>query len=149
MKRTIRLTAILLMICALLSQFAFAANQAVYMKDAMAQQVVSQVNAERASRGLKQLRVDPALTAAARTRAYEIVKKFSHTRPDGTKWRTVTNLAYGENIARGQQTADKVMAAWLTSSGHRANILRAGFGSIGVCCVKVGSVYYWVQLFGK
>ncbi len=149
MKRTTRITAIILIIVSMLCQFGFAANAAVYEMSGKAQQVVSQVNAERAARGLKTLRVDAALTAAARTRAYEIVKKFSHTRPDGTKWRTVSNLAYGENIARGQQTADKVMAAWLTSDGHRANILRSGFGSIGVCCVKAGNVYYWVQLFGK
>ena len=149
MKRTTRITAIILIIVTILCQLGFAANANVYEMSGKAQQVVSQVNAERASRGLKTLRVDAALTAAARTRAYEIVKKFSHTRPDGTKWRTVSNLAYGENIARGQQTADKVMAAWLTSDGHRANILRSGFGSIGVCCVKAGNVYYWVQLFGK
>lgn len=149
MKKTIKLLSILLMIGALLSQLALAANQTVYTMDSMARQVVDQVNAERAARGLKTLRVDASLIAAARTRANEIVRKFSHTRPDGTKWRTVTNLAYGENIARGQRTADKVMAAWLTSSGHRANILRSGFSSIGVCCVKAGSIYYWVQLFGK
>lgn len=149
MKKAIRITAIILIIVSMLCQLSFAANANVYEMRGKAQQVVSQVNAERAARGLKTLRVDAALTAAARTRAYEIVKKFSHTRPDGTKWRTVSNLAYGENIARGQQTADKVMAAWLTSDGHRANILRSGFGSIGVCCVKAGNVYYWVQLFGK
>ena len=149
MKKTTRVTAIILIILSMLCQFAFAANSTVYEMSGMAQQVVSQVNAERAALRLKTLRADATLTAAARTRAYEIVQKFSHTRPDGTKWRTVSTLAYGENIARGQQTADKVMAAWLTSDGHRANILRSGFGSIGVCCVKAGNVYYWVQLFGK
>ena len=41
------------------------------------------------------------------------------------------------------------MAAWMSSSGHRANILRASYGSIGVACVQSGNVYYWVQLFGK
>ena len=49
----------------------------------------------------------------------------------------------------GQRTADKVMAAWLTSAGHRANIMRPTFGSIGVCAVVSGGVTYWVQLFGK
>ena len=54
----------------------------------------------------------------------------------------------GENIAMGQQSADKVMAAWMSSSGHRANILRSSFGSIGVCAYKVGNTMYWVQEFG-
>ena len=123
--------------------------QAATLVTANAQSVVNQVNQERAARGLSALRVDPALTAAAQIRAQEIVERFSHTRPDGTKWSTVSSVAYGENIAKGQRTADKVMAAWMSSSGHRANILRASYGSIGVACVKSGNVYYWVQLFGK
>ena len=123
--------------------------QAATLVTANAQSVVRQVNQERAARGLSALRVDPALTAAAQIRAQEIVERFSHTRPDGTKWSTVSSVAYGENIAKGQRTADKVMAAWMSSSGHRANILRASYGSIGVACVKSGNVYYWVQLFGK
>ena len=123
--------------------------QAATLVTANAQSVVNQVNQERAARGLSALRVDPKLTAVAQIRAQEIVERFSHTRPDGTKWSTVSSIAYGENIAKGQRTVDKVMAAWMSSSGHRANILRASYGSIGVACVKSGNVYYWVQLFGK
>ena len=115
----------------------------------LAGEVVRQVNAERQKAGLGQLTVSAELTRAARVRAGEIVRKFSHTRPDGTAWHTVSSAAYGENIAMGQRTADKVMAAWLTSQGHRANILRASFGSIGVCAIVSGGVTYWVQLFGK
>ena len=125
------------------------AAQAATLVTANAQSVVNQVNRERAARGLSALRIDPALTAAAQIRAKEIVQKFSHTRPDGTKWSTVSSAAYGENIAKGQKTADKVMAAWMTSSGHRANILRANYGAIGVACLQSGGVYYGVQLFGK
>ena len=123
--------------------------QAATLVTANARSVVDQVNRERTARGLSALRVDPALTAAAQIRAQEIVERFSHTRPDGTRWSTVSSVAYGENIAKGQRTADKVMAAWMTSSGHRANILRASYGSIGVACVQSGGVYHWVQLFGR
>lgn len=115
----------------------------------LAAQVVSQTNAERLKAGLGELRVDAELTRAAQVRAREIVQSFSHTRPDGSSWSTVSSSAYGENIAMGQQTADKVMAAWMTSQGHRENILRPSFGSIGVCCFVSGGVKYWVQLFGK
>ena len=121
----------------------------VSVKDSLADEVVRQVNRERASRGLGALKVSAELSRAARVRASEITRKFSHTRPDGTAWRTVSSAAYGENIAMGQRTADKVMAAWMSSSGHRANILRASYGSIGVCAVVSGGVTYWVQLFGK
>ncbi len=111
--------------------------------------LVAEVNAERAKKGLSALRVDAELTRAAAVRAAEIVRKFSHTRPDGSAWSTVSASAYGENIAMGQRTVDKVMAAWMSSQGHRENILRASYGSIGVCAVTANGVVYWVQLFGK
>lgn len=117
--------------------------------DSYASAVVDEVNMERAKQGLGEVRVDARLTEAARVRAKEIVEKFSHTRPDGSNWSTVSEVAYGENIARGQKTVDKVMAAWMSSDGHRRNILRSSYGSIGVCCYKAGNIYYWVQLFGK
>jgi len=115
----------------------------------MAAEVVRQVNQERTSRGLSELRVDSELTRAACVRAQEIVQTFSHTRPDGSSWSSVSSRVSGENIAKGQQTADKVMAAWMSSEGHRANILRESFGSIGVCAYKVGNVVYWAQEFGR
>lgn len=115
----------------------------------MAAEVVAQVNAERAKYGLSSLTVSDELTRAACVRASEIVEQFSHTRPDGSSCFTVSGAAYGENIAKGQSSADRVMAAWMSSEGHRANILRESYGSIGVCALKVNGVIYWVQLFGK
>ena len=116
---------------------------------AMAAEVAAQVNAERAKYGLNSLTVSDELTRAACVRASEIVRQFSHTRPDGSSCFTVSGAAYGENIAQGQSSADRVMAAWMSSEGHRANILRESYGSIGVCALKVNGVIYWVQLFGK
>lgn len=118
--------------------------------DGLADQVVTLTNEERAKAGLSSLRVDGELTRAACVRAGEIVRSFSHTRPDGSKWSTVSASAFAENIARGQRTADKAIAAWMTSStGHRQNILRPSYGSIGVCVYRHDGVTYWVQLFGK
>lgn len=125
-----------------------AAQASQWMDDA-AVRVVQEINMERSSRGLSELRMDAELMRAARVRAEEIVRKFSHTRPDGTRWKTVSNVAYAENIARGQKTADKAVAAWMSSDGHRRNILREGYTTTGVACIKSGGVYYWVQLFGK
>lgn len=115
----------------------------------LAAEVISQVNQERERAGLSPLSVSAELTGTACIRAREIVGSFSHTRPDGSKWSTVSAAAYGENIAKGHGTADRVMAAWMSSEGHRANILRASYGSIGVCALKVDGVVYWVQLFGR
>ena len=148
MQRWMRMTMLALCL-ALLAQGVALARPTLTARANLADEVARQVNAERARRGLGALRVSAELNRAARIRASEITRKFSHTRPDGTPWRTVSSAAYGENIAMGQRTADKVMAAWMTSSGHRANILRASYGSIGVCAVVSGGVTYWVQLFGK
>lgn len=115
----------------------------------LAEQVIAQVNRERAANGLGALSTSEELNRAACVRAKEIVSTFSHTRPDGSSCFTVSALAFGENIAKGYTTADRVMAAWMSSQGHRENILRESFGSIGVCAYSQGGVIYWVQLFGK
>lgn len=115
----------------------------------LAFRVIAEVNAERAKYGLSALREDPELTRAACVRANEIVQLFSHTRPNGESWSSVSTAARGENIAKGHSNVARVMAAWMSSEGHRANILRESFGSIGVCAIDVGGVRYWVQLFGK
>ena len=114
----------------------------------MASEVVALVNAQRASAGLSALRVDSELTRAACVRAQELVQVFSHTRPNGTSWSTVSSRAHGENIAMGYRSASAVMTGWMNSQGHRENILRSGFGSIGVCAYTYGGTTYWVQLFG-
>lgn len=147
--KTRRLFAALL--CALLLFWIPAgAGAAAARRDDLAAQVVQLVNAARAREGLGSLRVDAELSRAAAIRAEEIARVFSHTRPDGTPWRTVSARAFAENIARGQRTAEKVMAAWLTSrAGHRENILRPGYRSIGACALTVNGVTCWVQLFGK
>lgn len=116
--------------------------------DGYAQSVVAQTNAERVKQGLPALRVDAELTAAARIRAEEISRKFSHTRPNGQTGSSVTAAARNENIARGHGSPDRVMAAWLTSGSHRRNLLARGYGSIGVACLQVNGVTHWVQLFG-
>ena len=114
----------------------------------MASEVAALVNSERAKVGAKALTVDADLTAAANIRAKEIVTLFSHTRPDGTSCTTVSNKVMGENIAMGYTNASRVMDGWMNSQGHRENILRSYFGSIGVGAYRYNGTMYWVQLFG-
>lgn len=118
-----------------------------------AQAVIQQVNAARARNGLPALKSDAAMNRAASQRAAELAKKFSHTRPNGSRGLTILSemgISYrtaGENIAAGQTSAQMVMSAWMGSSGHRANILSSRFGRIGVGQVVVNGRNYWVQLF--
>lgn len=124
-------------------------EQSASASSSLAAQVVQQVNEERAKYGLSALKEDAQLTEAACVRAREIAESFSHTRPDGSSWSTVSSKASGENIAKGHSSVDRVMAAWMSSEGHRENILRERFGSIGVCALEIDGVLYWVQLFGR
>lgn len=118
-----------------------------------AQAVVQQVNAVRTRNGLRPLRQDAAMTRAANRRAAELAKKFSHTRPNGSRGLSILSeqgvsyRAAGENIAAGQTSAQMVMSAWMGSSGHRANILSSRFGRIGVGQAVINGRTYWVQLF--
>jgi uncharacterized protein YkwD len=124
--------------------------------EAYAKQVFELTNKERAIAGLTPLEWNDKLFEAARIRAGEIAKQFSHTRPNGSGFSTVlsdvgiTESAMGgENIAAGQATPEEVMNGWMTSPGHKANILRDDFDGFAVGVVYIDDKWYWVQLFTK
>jgi uncharacterized protein YkwD len=53
-----------------------------------------------------------------------------------------------ENIAKGYQTTTDVMAGWMKSSGHRANILNCNLRAIGVGVHFGPGGPWWTQDFG-
>jgi len=59
--------------------------------------------------------------------------------------------AVGENIAAGNSTVDQVMAQWMASDSHCANIMSSNYTEIGMALVTVSSGYgyYWTQDFGS
>ena len=116
-------------------------------------EVVRLVNVERARYGLAPLMQDWQLSRVARYKSQDMSSNgyFSHTSPTygspfemmrsfGISYRTA-----GENIARGYDTPAAVVAAWMSSPGHRANILNAVFTHIGVGYVSSGN--HWTQMF--
>ena len=123
---------------------------------ANAQEVVKLVNKERNAAGLPVLTENSRLSEVAQAKAEDMMKNgyFSHTSPAyGSPFemmRTfgITYTAAGENIAKGQKTPAAVMDGWMSSSGHRANILNASYEQIGVgFCKDSSGVTYWVQMF--
>ena len=122
-------------------------------ENAYVNEVLKLVNKYRASNGLSPVSLDNAISSAADIRAKEIVRSFSHTRPDGRSCFSVlsdSGISYngaGENIAYGQDTPEEVMTAWMNSDGHRANILNGSFTKLGVGIYSSGGTIYWVQLF--
>lgn len=119
------------------------------------QEVIKLVNAERAKAGLPALKYDWELARVAEHKSQDMHDKkyFDHTSPTyGTPFNMMKNYgiqytAAGENIAKGQTTAEQVMKAWMNSEGHRANILNKNFTHIGVGYVADG--HYWTQMFIK
>ena len=128
-------------------------NSNVYAAENFAVEVLNLVNIERAKVGIAPLRLADDLQAAAAIRACEIIKKFSHTRPDGSNCFTVLDNqghTCGENIAAGYATAREVVNQWMHSEGHRKNILNPDFRELGVGLAYEDHStyrYYWVQLF--
>ncbi|MEU8260613.1 CAP domain-containing protein [Micromonospora sp. NPDC048999] len=119
------------------------------------QQVVDLVNQERAKAGCKALTVNDKLTLAAQRHSQDQAdhKTMTHDGSDGSdvgdrldrvgyNWR-----AYGENVAWNQQSPAAVMAAWMNSPGHRANILNCSYTEIGVGVARSNGPY-WTQDFG-
>jgi len=108
-------------------------------------------NQKRADAGLAQLSWDQGLAEAAFVRAQECVNPFSHTRPDGSEWWTVNSqLMYGENLARGFNTADGAMNGWMNSPTHKANIMDGSFHTLGIAIYQDGSgKLHWAQEFGR
>lgn len=121
----------------------------------VANQILSLVNSERAAAGLSPLTLSSNLNYAATLKAQDMADNnyFSHTSPTyGTPFQMLQTLgisyrAAGENIAKGQKTAEAVMTAWMNSEGHRANILSSSYGKLGVGYVNQNGTTYWVQIF--
>ncbi len=112
--------------------------------------VLELTNAERqqggccGSRGCFQpspaLGTNPNLVVAARRHARDMAERnfFSHVAPDGTTLSERLAAAgfaactAGENIAYGQFTPEQVVADWMKSEGHCANILSGAYAHLGV-----------------
>jgi len=114
----------------------------------MAQEVLAYVNAERAAAGLGPVTWNGTLANDASIRASEIVVTWAHTRPDGSKWWTAGSMTQmAENLAYGQTTAAQVVAEWMASPSHQANLMNGNYSQMGVSCYYCNGTYYWAQLF--
>ena len=98
--------------------------------------IIAYMNAERTAAGLPAFTVDDGLSDIAAVRAVECSTRFSHIRPNGKAWYTVSNNTNGENLAHAvnanQQKPENVVLAWMLSPTHKANVLRETFSSVGI-----------------
>ena len=128
--------------------------------DANVDRILELTNQERGRNGLAPLRLSPLLSEAANWMARDMASKnyFDHLDSTG---RRVGDRAYdfgyrgwkqiGENIAAGQESAERAMAEWVSSPGHYRNMMKPEYTEMGVGFMSdPASAHkrYWVQTFG-
>ena len=111
------------------------------LDDAYETRIVQLVNAERVAAGLPRLAVAPCADRFAEDWSATMARTgaFAHRPSLGTLLSACRASAVGENIAYGTVSADQMMAMWMQSPGHRANILSSRFTHLGVGAVQTAS----------
>jgi uncharacterized protein YkwD len=118
--------------------FLLSAPAAAPAPNAAEQALLAEMNRVRAAHGAPALRIDGRLEAAARSHSRDMLRRgyFAH----GDFARRLTGVGargptVGENLGWGvgfRGTAQGIVAAWLESPSHRANLLRRGFRRVGL-----------------
>lgn len=124
----------------------------ILVETSITDEILKLVNAHRESKGLEKLvRNATADNLAIDHSKYMIAQdKISHdnfkARTDNLK-RNENAKGTGENVAYGYNTAEKVVTAWLNSSGHKENI-EGNFTHTGISAVQNSdNTYFFTQLF--
>ncbi|HEX6000477.1 MAG TPA: CAP domain-containing protein [Hyphomicrobiaceae bacterium] len=102
------------------------------------------VNAYRREKGLRPLKLQPALTEAARAHSRDLAKwdRISHFGSDGSSpWDRVKRSGYraklaAENVGTGQASIQEVLSGWKASPGHNKNLLLPDAEHMGIALVK-------------
>ena len=121
-------------------------------------EVLTLVNKIRIKNDLEQLAWGYTCESAADVRAKETVTLYSHNRPDGSSWSTVCPVpkssggVSGENLAIGNAAVSPatVVALWMSSDTHRANILNPDYTKLAVGFnfdLNTDYKTYWSQFF--
>ena len=122
----------------------------------MSVDIINLVNQIREAKHLRPLKLLQVASEEAIRHSQDMASKrvpFGH---DGFKQRAIVlanelkgSSATGENVATGKMTAKEVIAAWLKSAPHRANIEGDfTYTGVGVARDSRGVIYY-TQLFVK
>ncbi len=140
-------------------------NRITHLKE-MESRVFRLTNEVRRKKGLPLLDKDEALTATARAHSDDMLRRnfFSHVNPDGLSPKdrlapvaAATMSRAGENIwsGSGQDYADSKLLArvivdsWMSSPGHRANILNPDYTHVGIGIGVMGKEIRATQVFAQ
>jgi hypothetical protein len=123
-------------------------------------EVLQRTNQVRQERGLRPLQWDALAYKAALGHAQDMQERnfFAHQNPDGLgaaeRMRAVgvLEVMVGENLASFEGYPDpeipqRALSGWMSSPGHRANLLKPEFTHLGVALVRQGRRVMVVQNF--
>ena len=125
---------------------------------ALANEIMTQVNALREASGLDALLYHPKIQEWAAIRAMEITMLYSHTRPNGSDCITVGRGLCFENLLRGDDYTESwkadipgyaadVITAWYDSPSHRQSMLSSAPNLGAISCYVNGDNVYISHLF--
>jgi len=108
-------------------------------------ELYSLVNQERSEAGLAALSRNSKLEKAALDKVEDMFSKnyWAHYAPDGstTPWQFIIASGYsykyaGENLAKDFDTSYGVVAGWMGSASHRANMLNSNYKHVGMVAIN-------------
>ncbi|MCU0885251.1 MAG: CAP domain-containing protein [Beijerinckiaceae bacterium] len=112
-------------------------------------QALASLNAYRRAHGLSPVRLDAAVTGAARAQSLAMARQGLMSHEAGGDFRARL-LAHGvgrvpavENIAWGQRSFAEAMQSWQASHGHAQNMQAPDMTRLGVAVVDTPSGAYW------
>jgi uncharacterized protein YkwD len=117
------------------------------------------INEYRKQKGLKPLKLDAELTAAAKSHSRDLAKwdRISHYGSDGSNpWDRVKRTGYrarlaAENVGTGQIDFKEVLRGWEESPGHNKNLLLPDATHMGIALVqdpKTEFKSFWTLVIG-
>jgi len=135
----------------------FAAHYTTASLSVQEQTAGNLLNNDRARYNLVPLTIDPTLCRIARLKSEDMRDNqyFAHTSPTyGNVRQMLTYFGYsysaaGENIAH-HATIEKAQAAFLSSPGHRKNIMSSAYTKVGLgVAVDPNGFVYLTQIFAR
>jgi len=117
------------------------------------------INQYRREKGLKPLKLNAELTAAAKSHSRDLAKwdRISHYGSDGSNpWDRVKRTGYrarlaAENVGTGQVDFKEVLRGWEESPGHNKNLLLPDATHMGIALVqdpKTEFKSFWTLVIG-
>lgn len=110
-----------------------------YSTDVSTSSLLTNTNTERQHDNEQSLNINAQLDKAAQAKANDMAVNnyWSHNTPSGVQpWVFIQQAGYnyttvGENLAYGFNSSSAVLAAWMSSTAHRDNILNSSYQDVG------------------